>query len=70
MTPSRTTDANLDCVFVLNALVFVFLKIEGGPFPPPPFTTPLVDNANGFPSSMKVQPCLMQEAHQRKVKIR
>ena len=32
-TPPRTTDANLDCVFVENALVFLDPKI-GGPGPP------------------------------------
>ena len=33
-TPSRTTDANLDCAFVENALLFVVLKI-GRALPPP-----------------------------------
>ena len=34
-TPSTTTDANLDCVFVENAVVFLDPK-NGGPGPPPP----------------------------------
>ena len=56
-------------VFLCKTLLFLFFwKLKGGPFSP--FYDPLVDNANGFPSSMKVQPCLMQEAHRRKVKIR
>ena len=42
MTPTRTTDANLECAFVENALLFV-VKL-GGPPSPLPFTTPLVHN--------------------------
>ena len=34
-TASTTTDTNLDCVFVENALLFVALKIGKG-LPPPP----------------------------------
>ena len=34
-TPSRTTNAHLDCVFVENTLVFIHLEIGGGlPFAP------------------------------------
>ena len=33
-TPSRTTDANLDCAFVENALVFVAPKIGRARAPP------------------------------------
>ena len=44
-TPSRTTDANLDCAFVENALVFVVLNIGGAQAPPgPPCPLPLVGN--------------------------
>ena len=39
-TPSRTTDANLDCVFVKNALAFVFQKL--GLSLATPFWTPPV----------------------------
>ena len=38
---SRPTEANLDCAFVKNTLVFVVLKNKGSPGPHwPPFTTP------------------------------
>ena len=37
-TPSRATDANLDCVFVENALVLVALKIGGTSPPWPPWS--------------------------------
>ena len=42
-TPSRTTDANLDCAFVENSLVFVFPKIGRARLPlvPPPLHDPL-----------------------------
>ena len=42
-TPSGTTDANLDCAFAENALLFVALKI-GRAWPP--LSTPLAQQAN------------------------
>ena len=39
-TPSRTTDANLDCPFVENALIFVVPKNEGGAGLGTPLLTP------------------------------
>ena len=40
----RTTDTNLDCAFVENALVFVVPKmgVARAPLPLPPFTTPML----------------------------
>ena len=38
-TPTRTTDANLDCAFVENALVFVAPKIGRARASPPDLDT-------------------------------
>ena len=49
-TQSRTTDANLDCPFVENALLFVALKIG---WSQAPSVSPLVQTAKTYPTTQR-----------------
>ena len=64
-TMSRKTEANLDCVFVRNALIFIDPSIGGALTPPgPPCPTPLLQYAVHTPLST------LQQGLQREVKAK
>merc|ERR1712115_705723 len=53
-TPSTTTDANLDCAFVKNSLLFALPKIESARPPLIPITYPLIEIMNSLNFQVEV----------------